>query len=68
MIYNIQRSRGADTPDLAIVVTTGIKPRLELPVYFCQLCTGGSTDLGTSASWKGINHSNLLPRHIRLIL
>ena len=46
MIYNIQRSRGADTPDLAIVVTTGIKPRLKSPVYFRQLCTGRSTDLG----------------------
>ena len=46
MIYSIQKSKGADTPDLAIVVTTGIKPRLELPVYFCQLCTGRNTDLG----------------------
>ena len=46
MICSIQKSKGADTPDLAIVVTTGIKPRLKSPVYFCQLCTGGNTDLG----------------------
>ena len=49
----------------SILVSTGTIPRSKSPG---QLYAGGSTDLGTSALWKGINHSNLLPRHIRLIL
>ena len=43
---------------LAIVVTTGIKPRSQSPVHLFQPCAGGSTDLGIKPA----------PPHIRLIL